>query len=309
MAVAQQLGPLGGRSSKRRASPPARRAGRTIRRPSRRRTDPEVFANKTVGQVADHFDDVIRRSPEAGDHRPLLRRAAHPDPRRARSGPRRRWPSTPAPFRGVLPLPISALKSARRCSAIRRTESGGATHVRAVPLRVRQRGERGGGQGALRDVRRARAGEPLFQAAAANLNPWTEAKVDTKNPERGPMLIISGEKDHTVPWSIPTPRTRAEAQQRRHRDRRDPGPRTRAHHRQRMARGRQHGARLRQAVRLAGSQGQTRTRAGRRSGRLATVGAGPCLSGRQWRCNGDEHGMTWTWNVTAQPHARAPSFL
>ena len=46
------------------------------------------------------------------------------------------------------------------------------------------------------------SGAPLFQAAAANLNPWTEAKVDTKNPERGPLLIISGEKDHTVPWAI-----------------------------------------------------------------------------------------------------------
>ena len=45
-------------------------------------------------------------------------------------------------------------------------------------------------------------GAPLFQAATANLNPWTEAKVDTKNPERGPLLIISGEKDHTVPWAI-----------------------------------------------------------------------------------------------------------
>ena len=46
------------------------------------------------------------------------------------------------------------------------------------------------------------SGEPLFQAAAANLNPWTEAKVDTENPERGPMLLISGEDDHTVPWAI-----------------------------------------------------------------------------------------------------------
>jgi esterase/lipase len=27
-------------------------------------------------------------------------------------------------------------------------------------------------------------------------------KVDHKNPERGPLLIISGEKDHTVPWAI-----------------------------------------------------------------------------------------------------------
>jgi len=45
-------------------------------------------------------------------------------------------------------------------------------------------------------------GAPLFQAAAANLNPWTEAKVDTANPYRGPLLIVSGEKDHTVPRSI-----------------------------------------------------------------------------------------------------------
>ena len=40
------------------------------------------------------------------------------------------------------------------------------------------------------------------QAATANLNPWTEAKVDTKNPDRGPLLLISGERDHTVPWAI-----------------------------------------------------------------------------------------------------------
>ena len=45
-------------------------------------------------------------------------------------------------------------------------------------------------------------GAPLFQAAVANLNPWTEAKVDTENPARGPMLIVSGEKDHTVPRAI-----------------------------------------------------------------------------------------------------------
>src|SRR5207253_8000446 len=45
-------------------------------------------------------------------------------------------------------------------------------------------------------------GKPLFQAAAANLNPWTEAKADTSNPQRGPLLIIDGELDHVVPWAI-----------------------------------------------------------------------------------------------------------
>jgi pimeloyl-ACP methyl ester carboxylesterase len=46
------------------------------------------------------------------------------------------------------------------------------------------------------------SGAPLFQAAAANLNPWTEAKVDSENPDRGPLLFISGEKDHAAPWAI-----------------------------------------------------------------------------------------------------------
>ena len=45
-------------------------------------------------------------------------------------------------------------------------------------------------------------GAPIFQAAAANLNPWTEVKVDTDNPDRGPLLVMSGEKDHTVPHAI-----------------------------------------------------------------------------------------------------------
>ena len=41
-----------------------------------------------------------------------------------------------------------------------------------------------------------------MQMGNANLNPWTEAKVNTKNPDRGPLLIIEGEMDHTVPWAI-----------------------------------------------------------------------------------------------------------
>jgi non-heme chloroperoxidase len=48
----------------------------------------------------------------------------------------------------------------------------------------------------------AGSGISLAQMGNANLNPWTEAKVDTKNPDRGPLLIIEGEKDHTVPWAI-----------------------------------------------------------------------------------------------------------
>jgi pimeloyl-ACP methyl ester carboxylesterase len=109
----------------------------------------------------------------------------------------------PAPFRGVLPLPISALRSAAPVLG------NPANHGRAVPLTYEQ--FRFGFANAVSEDEAKElyetfavpaSGAPLFQAATANLNPWTEAKVDTKNPERGPLLIVSGEKDNTVPWSI-----------------------------------------------------------------------------------------------------------
>jgi pimeloyl-ACP methyl ester carboxylesterase len=109
----------------------------------------------------------------------------------------------PAPFRGVLPLPFSALKSASPVLG------NPANRNRAVPLTFDQ--FRYGFANAVSEDEAKElydtfavpgSGEPLFQAAAANFNPWTEAKVDAKNPQRGPLLIISGERDHTVPWAI-----------------------------------------------------------------------------------------------------------
>jgi non-heme chloroperoxidase len=109
----------------------------------------------------------------------------------------------PAPFRGVLALPISALRTASVALA------NPANRHRAVPLTFDQF-RYGFANAVSQDEAKAlydefavpAPGAPLFQAASANLNPWTEAKVDSENPERGPLLIISGEKDHTVPWAI-----------------------------------------------------------------------------------------------------------
>jgi pimeloyl-ACP methyl ester carboxylesterase len=108
-----------------------------------------------------------------------------------------------APFRGVLPLPISALRSgspvlgnpANRHRAVPLTyEQFRYAFANAVPEDEAKQ---------LYDTFAVPApGAPLFQAAAANLNPWTEDKVKTKGSDRGPMLIISGEKDHTVPHAI-----------------------------------------------------------------------------------------------------------
>lgn len=164
---------------------------------------PEVFADKTVGQVADHFADVIGkldRKPAVVGHSfgGLLTQMIAGRGLSAVS-----VAIDPAPFRGVLPLPISALKSAAPVLG------NPANRHRAIPLTFDQ--FRFAFANAVSEEEALElydtyavpaSGAPLFQAASANLNPWTEAKVDTKNPERGPLLIISGEKDNTVPWSI-----------------------------------------------------------------------------------------------------------
>jgi hypothetical protein len=42
-------------------------------------------------------------------------------------------------------------------------------------------------------------GKPLFEAAAANFTLHSPTEVDTRNPRRGPLLLIMGGQDHTVP--------------------------------------------------------------------------------------------------------------
>jgi hypothetical protein len=81
-------------------------------------------------------------------------------------------------------------------------EPRGAADLRAVPLQFRERCREDEARELYLGYSVPGAGEPLFRAASANLNPWTEAKVDSTNPTRGPMLIVSADSDHTVPWAI-----------------------------------------------------------------------------------------------------------
>jgi non-heme chloroperoxidase len=164
---------------------------------------PEVFAHKTVGQVADHFADVIgqlSKKPAVIGHSfgGLLTQIIAGRGLSAAS-----VAIDPAPFRGVLPLPISSLRSAAPVLG------NPANRNRAVPLtydQFRYAFANAVSEDEAKELYETFAvpasGAPLFQAATANLNPWTEAKVDTENPERGPLLIISGEQDHTVPWAV-----------------------------------------------------------------------------------------------------------
>ena len=164
---------------------------------------PEAFAHKTVGQVAQHFEDVIgelKKKPVVLGHSfgGLLTQILA-----GRGVSAASVAIDPAPFRGVLPLPISSLKSAFPVLG------NPLNHGRAVPLTYEQFRYAFGNAVTEDEARELyntyavpAAGAPLFQAATANLNPWTEVKVKTKNPERGPLLIVSGELDHTVPWAV-----------------------------------------------------------------------------------------------------------
>jgi len=164
---------------------------------------PEVFAHKTIAQVADHYADVIGQlkvKPAVIGHSfgGLLTQIIAGRGLAAVS-----VAIDPAPFRGVLPLPFSALKSSSPVLG------NPANRNRAIPLTYDQFRYAFGNavsedeaQELYKTFSVATPGEPLFQAALANLNPWTEAKVDTKNPDRGPLLIISGGLDHTVPPAI-----------------------------------------------------------------------------------------------------------
>jgi pimeloyl-ACP methyl ester carboxylesterase len=167
------------------------------------RAHPEVFAGKTVGQVADHFQEIIEqleRKPAVIGHSfgGLLTQILAGRGLSAAS-----VAISPAPFRGVLPLPISALRSARPVLG------NPANRNRAVPLtyeQFRYAFANAVGEEEARELYSTYAvpasGIPLFQAATANLNPWTEARVDTKNPDRGPLLVVAGGEEHVVPWSI-----------------------------------------------------------------------------------------------------------
>lgn len=165
--------------------------------------NPQVFANKTVGQVAQHVEQIVRslqRKPAIIGHSfgGLLVQILAGRGLSAAS-----VAIDPAPFRGVLPLPLSALRSAWPVL------ENPANRHRAVPLtfdQFRFAFANAVSEEEARDLYENFAvpapGAPLFQAAAANFNPWTEARVDTLNPGRGPLLIISGEKDNTVPWAV-----------------------------------------------------------------------------------------------------------
>ena len=165
--------------------------------------DPELLAHQRLKHVTDHYVAAIgqlQRKPvvighsfggliseQIADHGVAAATVA----------------ISPAAFRGILLLPLSQLKVVS--PVLRNPLNVG----KALPMTFEQ--FQYGFANEL-DEEEARqlydayavpvAGTLVFQGALDNINPWTEDKVDTSNPNRGPLLIIAGEKDNTIPTSL-----------------------------------------------------------------------------------------------------------
>jgi non-heme chloroperoxidase len=167
------------------------------------RAKPDVLAKKTLKQIADHTTEVI----EALDRKPAVIGHSTGGLLAQMLAGRGLSAATvaidPGIFRGVLPVPISTLRTAGAFLVNPRTRG------RAITLTFDQ--FKYGWANALEDKEAKElydtfhvpgSGISLMQMGNANLNPRTESKVDTKNSDRGPLLIIEGEKDHTVAPAI-----------------------------------------------------------------------------------------------------------
>ena len=109
----------------------------------------------------------------------------------------------PAPVKGVLRLPLSALHSSFPVLRNPRNRN------RAVALTPRQfhygfanTMSEEESQVVYERYHVPGSGRVLFQAATASLNPRAVTKVDFKSETRAPLLVVGGGKDHTVPPSM-----------------------------------------------------------------------------------------------------------
>jgi non-heme chloroperoxidase len=167
------------------------------------RAEPEVLANKTLDQIAHHTTEIV----DALDKKPALIGHSTGGLLAEMLAGRGLSAATvaidPGVFRGVLPLPLPALRSAGRflINPLNRHRAITLTFDQFKYSWANNLDEQEAKE--LYDTFHvAGSGISLAQMGNANLNPWTEAKVDTLNPDRGPVLIIEGENDHTVPWAI-----------------------------------------------------------------------------------------------------------
>lgn len=164
------------------------------------RANPDAFAEKMVQEVTDHYLEAISRlslKPAVVGHSfggLIAQKIAGVGASAATVA------VDPAPFQGVLSVPLSSLKSSApvvgHLSSLHHGVTLSFDDFRYGWANALEEDE---ARQLYDDFHVAAAGNPIFQVVTANLNPFSETKVDTKNPDRGPLLLIGGEVDHTVP--------------------------------------------------------------------------------------------------------------
>ncbi|HYQ64294.1 alpha/beta hydrolase [Actinophytocola sp.] len=164
------------------------------------RANPDLVANLSIDEVTDHYAKIIAALPAP----PVI--VGHSfgglvtEKLLGQGIGAAGVAIDPAQIKGVLPLPLAQLRAGLPALG------NPANLHKAVSLTSKE--FRFGFGNALTEQESDELYEkwtipsparPLFQAAAANFVMHSQAKVDTGNDTRGPLLLISGTADHTVP--------------------------------------------------------------------------------------------------------------
>jgi pimeloyl-ACP methyl ester carboxylesterase len=177
------------------------------------RANPEAIAGRGIEDVADHYAAIIEELPRppiliGHSFGGMIAEKLLGDDRAAAA-----IAIDAAQIKGVLPLPLSALRSTLPVF------KNPANRRHAVSLTAEQfrysfgnAVSEGESDELYEQWTIPAPGKPLFQAAVANFSPRSPARVDTQNEHRGPLLLIMGGQDHTVPEVV----TKATAKQYRH---------------------------------------------------------------------------------------------
>jgi len=167
------------------------------------KADPDAFAGKMVRQVTDHYAeaiDLLDQAPVVIGHSfgGLIAQKLAGEAKNAVT-----VAIDPAQFKGVTALPPSALKAgAPALLTFHRTTHGVTLTYEQFAYGWTNAVSDEEGRELYEKYHVPASAVPIFQAATANFNPFAETKVVTDNHDRGPLLLIAGAEDHTVPQSV-----------------------------------------------------------------------------------------------------------
>ncbi len=167
------------------------------------KADPDAFAGKMVKQVTEHYAEAIAaldQAPVVIGHSfgGLIAQKLAGESRNAVT-----VAIDPAQFKGVTALPPAALKAAAPALLrFNHTRHGVTLTWEQFAYGWSNAISEAEGRALYQEFHVPASSVPIFQAATANLNPFAETRVITDNHDRGPLLLIAGAEDNTVPQAV-----------------------------------------------------------------------------------------------------------